>query len=162
MPRREPAATLSRFRRRRFDEQVFRARRRTVVLEVDIADIFDNIEDARFACRLARQRGYRICLNGADMRLAPSIDCHRPSFDYVALVFPSTASLPADPAGLAGRIETVERIGAARLILSGGDSRTVVDFGAAAGVELFQGAYVDHALREEARRRRLRTGLPSG
>ena len=45
---------------RRFDDHVFRARRRTIVLEIDVTDIFDNIEDARFACRLARQRGYRI------------------------------------------------------------------------------------------------------
>jgi hypothetical protein len=145
---------------RRFDEHVFRARRRTIVLEVDLTDIFDNIEDAGFACRLARQRGYRICLSGANVRLAPSIDWRRLAFDYVALVSPSTkASCPPDPAGLT---RTVERIGAARLILSGADSRSAVDLGAAAGVELFQGAYVDHALREEARRRRLHAGLPKG
>ena len=145
---------------RRFDAHVFRARRNAIVLEIDITDIFDNIEDARFACRLARQRGYRICLTGANVRLAPSIDWRRLCFDYAAIALASTtAAVPEDEARLAA---AVERIGAARLILTGADSRTAIGFGTAAGVELFQGRHVDHALREDAGRRELRLGLPGG
>lgn len=133
------------------------ARRAAIVLELDVTDIFDNIEDACFACRLARKRGYRICLTGANARLARSIDWGRLSFDWLVIVQGSaTATRPADLAG------TVERSGSGRLILSGADSRTAIDFGAAAGVELFQGRYVDRALREDARLRHLRAGPPHG
>ncbi len=144
---------------RRFDDLVFGARRGTIVLEIDVTDIFDNIEGARFACRLARQRGYRICLTGASARLAPAIHWRRLVFDYVAVAFPPTPAMPEHAAGMTGAIE---RIGAARVILIEADSAAAVIFGTAAGVELFQGRHVDHALREEARRRQLRAGLGAG
>lgn len=154
------AATLTSDAFRRFDEQLFRARRSTIVLEIDITDIFGNLEDACFACRLARQRGYRICLTGATVRLAPSIDWSQLPFDYATVALTAAAGTSAgSPSQLAGAIAG---IGATRLILTEADSRLAIDAAAAAGVELFQGRYVDHALREAVRRRQLRAGRPRG
>lgn len=145
---------------RRFDEQMFRVRRNAIVLEISLTDIFDNIEDSCFACRFVRHRGYGICLVGADLRLVAAIDWSRLCFDYAAVHGDATPpSTPRAAAPVNRLASAVERIGAARLILTGADSGTAVAAGTAAGVELFLGRHVEDLHREHTRRRRLRAGL---
>jgi hypothetical protein len=121
-----------------FDEALRPEARGTIVLELQTIDIFADLGTFVFARDFARDRGYRLCLDGVTEMMLPFIDRQKLGVDFVKLMW---------QAGLRTRSEArraefraaVERLGATRAILCRCDNEDAVTFGRTLGISLFQG-----------------------
>jgi hypothetical protein len=128
-----------------FDAGLRPEARGTIVLELQTIDIFADLGTFVFARDFARDRGYRLCLDGVTEMMLPFIDRQKLGVDFVKLMW---------QAGLRHRSEArqaefraaVGRLGATRAILCRCDNEDAVTFGRALGINLFQGREIDRRL----------------
>jgi hypothetical protein len=141
-----------------FDSRLFVARRGAIVLEIPLTDIFEDVERARFACRLAQRKGYRVCLAGLSCDTLPLVNLRSLGVDFARVAFsPALLDASEGPSVLATAAAGAAPV---RLILAGIDSRESALAAMAAGVELFQGRYPDLVLRDQDRRGALAAPAP--
>ena len=126
-----------------FDEFVKPSVKVSVVIEIQVADVFEDMRAFHMARDTVQKLGYRICLDGLSDLSFPQVDRDRLGFDLVKLQW--NADMPSDvQSGENRRIyETVKAAGANRVILTRCDNRKAVDYGQAMGISLFQGRYLD-------------------
>ncbi len=126
-----------------FDEFVKPSVKVSVVIEIQIADVFEDMRAFHVARDTVQKLGYRICLDGLSDLSFPQVDRDRLGFDLIKLQW--NADMPSDvQSGDNRRIyEAVKAAGANRVILTRCDNRKAVDYGQAMGVSLFQGRYLD-------------------
>lgn len=126
-----------------FDEFVKPSVKVSVVIEVQIADVFEDMRAFNLARETVQKLGYRICLDGLSDLSFVQVDRERLGFDLVKLQW--NAEMPSDvQSGENRRIyDAVKAAGANRVILTRCDNRKAVDYGQAMGVSLFQGRYLD-------------------
>jgi hypothetical protein len=139
-----------------FDASLRSGARGTIVLELQLIDIFADVAAFVFAREYAKERNYRILLDGINHHTLPYVGRTRLGFDFVKVTWrPEMRDLDAE------RLEEfkacVERLGKARAILCHVDSDDAVRFGHSCGFALFQGRQVDRLLSERDRR-----PVPSG
>lgn len=133
-----------------FDGQMSMSRRGSIVLKVSLPDIISDLDVARFAFRLARHRGYRTLLSGISPLVLPLVTLEGLGIDFVRC--DCNASLVEDPTLLDQLAEVSRRLAPARLVLADAHSQDALAIGLRAGIELFQGGWVDRALRAPGRR----------
>ena len=105
---------------------------------------------ALFVRDYLQSRGYRVALDGTNHLTLPLIGRERLGFDFIKLRWGpdyETAIVEAQRTVLAAAIE---RIGQARIILTGCHSARAVSAGQGLGIGMFQGAYIETMLRFEA------------
>lgn len=126
-----------------FDEFVKPSVKVSVVIEIQIADVFEDMRAFLMARDTVQKLGYRICLDGLSDLSFPQVDRERLGFDLIKLQW--NADMPSDvQSGENRRIfETVKAAGPNRVILTRCDNRKAVDYGQAMGISLFQGRYLD-------------------
>lgn len=126
-----------------FDEFVKPSVKVSVVIEIQISDVFEDMRAFHLARDTVQKLGYRICLDGLSDLSFAQVDRDRLGFDLVKLQW--NADMPSDvQSGENRRIyEAVKAAGANRVILTRCDNRKAVDYGQAMGVSLFQGRYLD-------------------
>lgn len=126
-----------------FDEFVKPSVKVSVVIEVHIADVFEDMRAFNLARETVQKLGYRICLDGLSDLSFVQVDRERLGFDLIKLQW--NADMPSDvQSGENRRIyEMVRAAGPNRVILTRCDNRKAVDYGQAMGVSLFQGRYLD-------------------
>lgn len=137
-----------------FDSSLRMGSRGTIVIELQLLDIFADINAFIFARDFVREKGYRICLDGVSHLTLPFIDRQKMSVDLVKIVASPTMSDEMEAAALAEFKTMVERVGKARIILSRVDSPTQARFGQQAGIPMFQGRHIDSLVQQEQRRAR--------
>jgi EAL domain-containing protein (putative c-di-GMP-specific phosphodiesterase class I) len=139
-----------------FDDGIKASQRGTIVLELQKVDIFADLSAFLFARDFARERGYRICIDGVTVDSLPLIDRGRLGIDLLKLAW--DASLVegqlSDGSGLA---DYVRRCGPSRTILCRCDTAHAISLGQAVGITLFQGRHVEQLLAAE--QHRLRGGV---
>jgi EAL domain-containing protein (putative c-di-GMP-specific phosphodiesterase class I) len=142
-----------------FDEMLAAARRGGIVVELKLPDIVHDVATFVFARDLVHKRGYRLCLDGLTLatvdlvdRSALGVDCLKMQFDACLL-----AEAEAGRARLRG---LVDRAGADGFVLCRIETAEALALGRSAGVELFQGRYVERLLAEERRRRQASRWTP--
>ena len=115
----------------------------SIVLEIQIADVFDDMRAFQLARQSMQRLGYRICLDGVSDLSFTQIDREKLGFDLVKLQW--NADMPSDLQNEHNKAiaESVRRCGPNRVILCRCDSRKAVDYGQALGISLFQGRYLD-------------------
>ncbi len=126
-----------------FDAMIKPSIKVSVVVEIQLSDVFEDMR-AFAAVRTSLQKmGYRICLDGVTDLSFPLVDREQLGFDLIKLQW--NADMPGDlstPESL--RIaEAVKVCGPNRVILTRCDNRKAVDYGQALGISLFQGRYLD-------------------
>jgi hypothetical protein len=135
-------ATLLSDRFLAFDEGLNAATRGTVVFELQPVDVFADFGAFLFARDFARERGYRICLDGVTDLTLPLVDRDRLGLDLVKIVWqPETQG--SGERRLAELREQIAGFGRARTILCRCDSAEAIAFGRSLGIHLFQGRHVD-------------------
>lgn len=138
---------------RHFDDQISIMRRGSIVLKLGLTDILQDVDAARFVFRLARHRGYRILLKGITTDTLPLLSLDGLGIDFVRTqCMPSSLQAPTAARQLAA---TAKRLLPARIVLAGTDSPARLAFGVDAGIELFQGRYLEQAIRDARTRQRL-------
>lgn len=126
-----------------FDSSLKTGARGSIVIELDKTDIYSDIGAYLFARDFARERGYRICLDGATDLTLPFIDRERLGLDLVKMFWSADMmEIGGSPRGDALR-DSIERVGRTRLILARCDSEAAVRFGLTLGISSFQGRFID-------------------
>jgi len=115
----------------------------TVILEIQKIDIFSDMASYIFARDFARERGYRVCLDGLSHLTFPFIDRSRLGADLVKVIWsPDMAQKRTDDLKNTLK-DLVMRRDPGRVILCRCDSREAIEWGSSLGIHLFQGRIVD-------------------
>lgn len=122
----------------------------SVVLELQIADVFSDMSGFLIAKDAAQKLGYRICLDGVTNLSFPQIDRLRLGFDLIKLQW--NADNESDIASDANRklVESIRVCGVNRVILTRCDNEKAVEYGKALGLSLFQGRHLDQILNPQS------------
>ena len=130
----------------RFDAALQGTARRTIVIEMQLVDVFADIGNFIFARDFLHDRGYRICLDGTTHMSLPFVDRRRLDFDLVKLRWSS--DLNDQLAGPRGQeLEaTIRDLSPERLILCRCDSEQAFELGRSLGIAMYQGFHVESRL----------------
>ncbi|HEC90122.1 MAG TPA: EAL domain-containing protein, partial [Alphaproteobacteria bacterium] len=137
-----------------FDDNVAAARRGSMILELQIADIFSDLGGYLFAREYVREKGYRICLDGMTSDSLAMIDQRRLGVDLIKLFWHPDMVDCGEEAHEKIRV-MIRRAGVNRIVLCRVDNREAIDFGQSVGLSIFQGRYVESLIAEDNRRRDL-------
>lgn len=131
----------------RFDDSIAPGSHGTVVLELRPEDIFGDLKAFFFARDFARQRGYRICVDGLTWRTLPYIDAARLGVDMLKLQWDDNLPLILDSKAGARTADALKKTTQGRIILSRCDDERAIELGQSLGFSLFQGRILDKMLR---------------
>jgi EAL domain-containing protein (putative c-di-GMP-specific phosphodiesterase class I) len=126
-----------------FDASVNPSVKVSVVIEIQISDVFEDMRGFQMAREAVQKMGYRVCLDGLSDLSFSQIDREALGFDLVKLQW--NADITADLQSKQNKkiADAIRRCGPNRVILTRCDNRKAVDYGQAMGVSLFQGRYLD-------------------
>ncbi len=128
-----------------FDETYLRPTDSSVVIELQLVDIFAELGAYLFVRDFVRERGYMICIDGLHYLHLPLIERRRLGADLIKLCW-SPELLEQNSA--ADELKQALRGGGIdRVILCRCDSAAAINWGHELGIRLFQGHYVDSRLR---------------
>lgn len=135
-----------------FDESLDQARRNTIIVELQMHDVFADIARYLFAREFLLDRGYRIALDGVTELSLPLVDRVMLGAELVKLQW--SYNLRGHIEGRFGdRLRgAIEKIDPKRIIFTRCESDDAVELGHELGVVLFQGYFLDHLLSEKISR----------
>ena len=131
---------------------------RSIIIELQLTDIFADLGSFFFARDFLRQRGYRFCLDGVTHLSLPLIDRENLGFDLVKLFW--NADLLDHLSGQGGEQlkQAADRVGPERLIMARCDSEQALEIGDSLGISLYQGHLLEEMLaRRMTRMRSIKT-----
>jgi len=136
-----------------FDDGVKSSQRGTIVIELQKVDIFADLNAFLFARDFARERGYRICIDGVTVDSLPFIDRGRLGIDLLKLAWDASLVEGKLPDG--GLLaDYVRKCGPSRTILCRCDAVNAIQVGQSVGLTLFQGRHIEQLLAAETARLR--------
>ncbi|MEA4837369.1 MAG: hypothetical protein VB101_03690 [Rhodospirillaceae bacterium] len=125
-----------------FDDNIKASERGSIVIELQKTDVFADLGAFLFARDFAHDRGYRICIDGADLESLPFISRDKLGVDFIKLVWSPEMIMGQFPDG--SRLEDyVRRAGATRIMLCRCGEQAAIDYGQTLGITLFQGYHVE-------------------
>lgn len=133
-----------------FDAAILPGTKVSVVLELQIADVFSDIEAFLVAKESVQKQGYRVCLDGVTELSFPHIDRQRLGFDLIKLIWNADAESDIQSPKNKALSEAIRNCGANRVILTRCDNLQAVEYGQALGLSLFQGRYLDTVVNPKA------------
>ncbi|HLG89789.1 MAG TPA: hypothetical protein VKZ79_21635 [Alphaproteobacteria bacterium] len=140
----------------RFDKQISTSARGRLVIEIQKLDIFADMGAFIFAREYARDRGYRLCLDGMTHLTLPFIDREKLGLDMVKLLWSPEFAGVESARQLDDLRACIAGVGPSRVILARCDSEAAIKAGRALGIGLFQGRYVNGLLQQQTRAARAR------
>ena len=126
-----------------FDSSLKAGARGTIVLELQVIDVYADLATFSFARDFAHNRGYRLCLDGLTEQTFPFVDRGKLGLDLLKLDWIHIAPEAREGPRLERMRMLVEQAGKARVILCHVDSEEGLKFGQAIGVAMYQGRYID-------------------
>ena len=126
-----------------FDASLKAGARGTIVIELQMLDVYADIAAFTFARDFARERGYRLCLDGLNELTLPIVDREKLGIDLVKLQWKSNMSDERLPEKRQKIKEMVERTGKAKVIMCHVDNEEALRFGHSIGIALYQGRFID-------------------
>lgn len=134
-----------------FDAAIKPSVKVSVVLELQVADVFSDMEAFLVARDTVQKMGYRVCLDGLTSLSFLQVDRERLGFDLAKLQWNADAETDLLSDENRAIADAVTRCGANRIILCRCDTKDAVDYGKAMGISLFQGRYLDRTLNPNAK-----------
>jgi EAL domain-containing protein (putative c-di-GMP-specific phosphodiesterase class I) len=126
-----------------FDASLKAGARGTIVIELQMIDVYADLSTFAFARDFAHNRGYRLCLDGLTEQTFPFVDRSKLDIDLLKLDW-SSFSPDATRGPRLDRLRSlVDQAGKARVILCHVDGDEGLKFGQAIGVAMYQGRYID-------------------
>jgi hypothetical protein len=127
----------------RFDALIKPSMKVSIVIEIQIADVFSDMAAFMVAKETVQKLGYRVCLDGLTSLSFTQIDREKLGFDLAKLQW--NADLESDLKSRENKqlADAVRQCGPNRIILCRCDGRQAVDYGQALGISLFQGRFLD-------------------
>lgn len=129
-----------------FDAALNPAIKVSIVIEIQVADVFADMAAFMVAKESVQKLGYRVCLDGLTNLSFTQIDRERLGFDLAKLQW--NADMESDLKSKENKrvADAIKACGPNRVILCRCDSRHAVDYGQALGVSLFQGRFLDKVI----------------
>lgn len=136
-------ATLLSNRFAEFDAAIKPSAKVSVVVELQIADVFADMAAFLTAKETVQKLGYRVCLDGVTDLSFPQIDRQRLGFDLIKLIWNADGEQDVNSSNNRALHEAIKRCGGNRVILSRCDNKKAIEYGHAMGLTLFQGRFID-------------------
>lgn len=143
-------ATLLSTRFTEFDASIKPGTKVSIVIELQIADVFADMAAFLVAKEAVQKLGYRVCLDGVTELSFPQIDRQRLGFDFIKLMWNADSETDLESDKNRTLREAIRRCGSNRVILTRCDTVKAVEFGQAMGLTLFQGRYLDSVINPRA------------
>lgn len=128
-----------------FDQALNKATKASIVLEIQISDVFTDMNAFLTAKNMVHKHGYRICLDGMNYLSFQQVDRLSLGFDLAKMYW--NADAEENPA----LKEAIKKCGQSRVILCRCDGQEAVEYGQSLGISLFQGRHVDSLLNPSSR-----------
>lgn len=131
---------------RDFDTIIKPSLKVSLVIEIQIGDVFSDIAAFVTARNLLQKLGYRVCIDGLTSLAITLIERERLGFDFAKLQW--NAEIESDIGAEENYtvMRAVKNCGPNRVILCRCDTRQAVNYGQALGINLFQGRFLDRLL----------------
>jgi EAL domain-containing protein (putative c-di-GMP-specific phosphodiesterase class I) len=133
-----------------FDESIKPAVKVSIVIEIQLADVFNDMGAFMAAKDTVQKLGYRVCLDGVTDLSFPQIDRKRLGFDLVKLQWNAARASELSSAVNRDIMSAVKECGVNRVILTRCDDINAIEYGQAMGISLFQGRYLDSLVNPRA------------
>lgn len=135
----------------KFDAALKPSDKVSVVIEIHVSDVFQDMEAFIIAQRMLQKEGYRVCLDGLTPLSFLQVNREQLGFDLAKLQW--NAEQESDLGSRENRAlaEAVKRCGPSRVILCRCDNRQAIDFGHGMGISLFQGRFLDKVINPNAK-----------
>lgn len=134
-----------------FHDKISKKIKGSLVIEIDVVDVFADMASFHDARKLAAELGYRICLDGLDTASFTHLSRESLGFDLAKIKWNADFVDQLDNAENKRLANAIEKCGANRLILCRCETRQALDYGKALGISLFQGRYVDKVMNPDAK-----------
>ena len=143
-------ATLLSNRFAEFDAAIKPSSKVSVVIELQIADVFADMAAFLTAKETVQKLGYRVCLDGVTELSFPQIDRQRLGFDLIKLIWNADSEQDVGSESNRALVDAIKKCGANRVILSRCDGKPAIEYGHAMGLTLFQGRFIDSIVNPKA------------
>lgn len=135
-----------------FDDGIAGGLRGTIVLEIQLYDVLADVGAYLFARDFARERGYRICIDGVQSNTLPMVDRAKIGADLIKLIWsPDLDQARADEAHPLQ--DALARCGRKRIVLARVESQEQIRIGQDLGLSIFQGRGVERLIQQQGQRR---------
>ncbi|MBQ8464725.1 MAG: EAL domain-containing protein [Alphaproteobacteria bacterium] len=127
-----------------FDESIPPPLRSTIVLELQLADIFNDTKAFLLAKAFAQYRGYKICIDGITVDKLQYVNRENLNSDLMKIIWhPSFLDVINEDKHFRDYVNKAER---AKMILCRVDDPKAIEIGNSLGINLYQGRYVQREL----------------
>ena len=134
-----------------FDAVLTDSKKSSTILEIHIADIFENIPRFIMARKIVQKLGYRVCLDGLDSFGFTQIDRKSLGCDLAKVQWHPELNTEDGKKKKEKLSKAVEKCNPKRVILCRCDNEDAIEYGKSIGVSLFQGRYIDKLLNPDAK-----------
>jgi len=132
-----------------FDSVIAKKNKSSIIIEIHIADVFEDIDKFILAKETIQKLGYRICLDGLNETSFLQIDRAGLGFDLAKITWnPEMGTKKHEEMDKLLK-SAVQKCGANRIVMCRCDSQNAIDFGKSIGISLFQGHYIEEMLEKE-------------
>lgn len=134
-----------------FDEHISPSMRSTIVLELQLVDIFNDVKAFLLAKSFAQYRGYKICIDGITVDKLQYINRENLNCDLMKIFWhPSFLDIINEDKHFKDYVNKAER---AKMILCRVDDAKAIEVGNSLGINLYQGRYVQRLLYERRKKK---------
>jgi EAL domain-containing protein (putative c-di-GMP-specific phosphodiesterase class I) len=131
---------------REFDAVIKPLVKVSIVIEIQVGDVFSDIDAFIAARNLLQRLGYKVCIDGFTSLAITIIDRERLGFDLAKLQWNADIETDLRAEENYSVMRAIKNFGANRVILCRCDTRQAVNYGQALGINLFQGRFLDRIL----------------
>lgn len=136
-----------------FDDSVNVSMRSSIILELQLADMFSDLKAFMLAKTFAQARGYKVCIDGITVDKLKYINRANLDCDLMKIIWhPSFAEVINEDKHFTDYVNKAER---AKMILCRIDDPTAIEVGNSLGINLYQGRYVQKLLSQQSRNKML-------
>lgn len=133
-----------------FDDNINASMRSTIVLELQLVDIFSDVKAFMLAKTFAQYRGYKICIDGITVDKLKYINRENLNSDLIKIIWhPSFMDVIREDKHFTDYVNKAER---AKMILCRVDDPQAVEIGNSFGINLYQGRYIQRLLLAQPRK----------
>ncbi|WP_119421145.1 hypothetical protein [Desertibaculum subflavum] len=129
-----------------FEKKLRFATQKTMVAEFQVVDVFGDVGTFIFARDFLRDRGWRLCLDGLNYLTFPLLAKSELGFDLHKVIWSPELDGEVQEQRRRKFQQTVEAVGADKVVLCRCDTQRAIEFGQSMGIRLFQGRLLDAML----------------
>lgn len=133
-----------------FDESMNASMRSSIVIELQLVDIFSDVKAFNLAKTFAQYRGYKICIDGVTVDKLKYINRESLNADLIKIIWhPAFMDVIHEDKHFMDYVNKAER---AKMILCRVDDPQAVEIGNSLGINLYQGRYIQRLLMNQPRK----------